>query len=201
VLSLIWNYNRRTMSRATKSGFAAEAQKKIKDKYNPALATEILEWINQVSGQHVSTDGEMEAFMGTLKDGTVLCNLANALKPGTVPKINQGQMPFKLMENINFFLLFVDKDAGIPKTESFMTTDLWDGQDPNSVLICLSALARRADKFGKPSLGPKEAHGEKKHWTEEQLRAGDGIIGLQAGSNKGATQAGMNIGNTRHIVD
>jgi len=165
------------------------------------LATELLEWINQVSGQDVSTDGDMDAFMGTLKDGVALCKLANALKPGTVSKINTGSMPFKLMENINFFLLFVDRDVGIPKTESFMTTDLWDGQDPNSVLICLSALARRADKFGKPTLGPKESIGEKKNWTEEQLRAGDTIIGLQAGSNKGASQAGMNIGNTRHIVD
>jgi len=189
------------MSRATKSGFAAEAQKKIKDKYNPALATEILEWVNNVSGQSVSTDGDMDAFMASLKDGIALCKLANALKPGTIPKINTMQTPFKLMENINFFLLFVDKEVGIPKTESFMTSDLWDGQDPNSVLVCLSALARRADKFGKPTLGPKEAVGEKKNWTEEQLRAGDGIIGLQAGSNKGASQAGMNMGNTRHIVD
>jgi len=38
-------------------------------------------------------------------------------------------------------------------------------------------------------------------FTDEQLRAGEGIIGLQAGSNKGASQAGQNFGKTRAIID
>ena len=46
-------------------------------------------------------------------------------------------------------------------------------------------------KFRKPGLGPKEAEGEKRQWTPHQLKAGETIIGLQAGSNKGATQSGM----------
>ena len=49
--------------------------------------------------------------------------------------------------------------------------------------------------------GPKEAEANKREFTEEQLKAGQGIIGLQMGTNKGANQSGMNIGNTRHIVD
>jgi len=189
------------MSRATKSGFAAEAFQKIQEKYDRALAEQVLHWINEASGQNISTNGEMSEFVKTLKDGRALCNLANALHPGAVKKINTSTMAFKEMENVNFFLDFITKVAGLPKNETFQTVDLYESQDPNSVLICLSALARKADKFGKPTLGPKEAHGEKRQWTDEQLRAGDGIIGLQAGSNKGATQAGMNIGNTRHIVD
>jgi len=188
-------------ARATKSGFAAEAHKKIQDKYNSALASEVLNWINHVSGQNVSTDGDMNEFVATLKDGQVLCKLANALSPGSIPRVNTSAMAFKQMENINYFLQFVESKAAIPKTESFMTTDLFEAQDPNSVLICLSALARRGDKFGKPTLGPREAQGEKRNWTDEQLKAGDTVIGLQAGSNKGATQAGMNIGKTRHIID
>nr|CAD2158151.1 unnamed protein product [Meloidogyne enterolobii] len=53
-------------------------------------------------------------------------------------------------------------------------------------------LARKSEKvFGKPGLGPKEAEGEKRQWTPHQLKAGETIIGLQAGSNKGATQSGM----------
>lgn len=45
----------------------------------------------------------------------------------------------------------------------------------------------------------QEAEGEKRNWTEEQLRASDGVIGLQMGSNKGATASGINMGNTRHM--
>jgi hypothetical protein len=50
-------------------------------------------------------------------------------------------------------------------------------------------------------LGPKESTGEKREWTEEQLRAGDGVIGLQMGTNKGANASGMNMGKPRHIID
>lgn len=37
-------------------------------------------------------------------------------------------------------------------------------------------------------------------FTEEQLRASEGQVNLQMGSNKGATQAGHGgMGNTRHM--
>ena len=48
--------------------------------------------------------------------------------------------------------------------------DLFEGQDPNAVLVCLSALARKGEKFGKTGLGPKEAEVEKREWSEEQLK-------------------------------
>ena len=42
----------------------------------------------------------------------------------------------------------------------------------------------------------------KKKWTKEQLKGGQTFIGLQAGSNKGASQAGMTAyGASRHIAD
>jgi hypothetical protein len=51
---------------------------------------------------------------------------------------------------------------------------------------------------------PTGASGQKKRpkFTKEQLRAGQGFIGLQAGTNKGASQAGMtSFGAGRHIAD
>jgi len=187
------------MSRATKSGFAAEAQAKIYGKYDSGRGALILSWIQQVSGQAINTDGNVENFCEVLKDGKVLCNLANAMQPGVIRKINDTQMAFKQMENINNFLNFVEATVGVPKNESFMTVDLYEKQDPNSVLICLESMARKAGKFGKATLGPKEAEGQKRDWSEEQMRAGDSVIGLQMGSNKGANQSGMSIGNTRHM--
>lgn len=41
----------------------------------------------------------------------------------------------------------------------------------------------------------------KREFTEDQLRAGEGHIGLQAGYNKGATQSGINIGKPRSVHD
>jgi transgelin len=49
-------------------------------------------------------------------------------------------------------------------------------------------------------LGPKQAEENRREFTEEQLRAGEAIIGLQAGTNKGATQAGLNMGASRKII-
>jgi len=56
-------------------------------------------------------------------------------------------------------------------------------------------------KRNGPVLGPAESTENKREFTDEQLRAGEGIIGLQAGSNKGASQAGQNFGKTRAIID
>lgn len=60
-------------------------------------------------------------------------------------------------------------------------------------------FAFQAGNYGKPSIGPKEADKNVRNFTEEQLRAGQGVISLQYGSNKGANQSGINFGNTRHM--
>lgn len=54
--------------------------------------------------------------------------------------------------------------------------------------------------FKGPWLGPKPSDECKRDFSEETLRAGEGMVGLQAGSNKGATQAGQNMGAGRKIL-
>ncbi|KAI1722170.1 calponin homology (CH) domain-containing protein [Ditylenchus destructor] len=184
--------------RAQKSGIAAEAQQKIYNKFEPPLAHEILAWISNLTSEPINTSGEPENFTDVLQDGLILCKLANALSPGSVKKVNTSSMAFKKMENISFFLNFAGQY--VDKSELFQTVDLYEKQDPNAVLVCLSALARKSQKaFGKPGLGPKESEGEKRQFSDEVLRAGDSVIGLQMGSNKGASQSGMIMGNTRHM--
>jgi hypothetical protein len=39
----------------------------------------------------------------------------------------------------------------------------------------------------------------RRDFTEEQLRGGESTLGLQAGYNKGATQAGIAFGRSRHM--
>lgn len=188
-------------NRATKSGLAAEAHSKIQSKYDPQLASQLLIWLKDVMNlEDVDTSGDRETFYKLLKDGQVLCRLINVLQPGSIPekKINNTKMAFKCMENINLFLENVRK-LGVPAEETFQTVDLWEQQNLSSVLICLQSLARKASKFGFKSLGPKEAEANVRSFSDEQLKAGQGIISLQYGSNKGANQSGINFGNTRHM--
>jgi len=185
-------------NRATKSGFAAEAQRKINAKYSDELAQESLEWVRSITQEDFNVAGDMDNFFEVLKDGQLLCRLVNCIKPGIIKKINQSQMAFKCMENINAFLEAA-RDLGVPAQETFQTVDLWERQNLNSVVICLQSLGRKAGTYGKPSIGPKEADKNERHFSEEKLKAGQTIIGLQMGSNKGATQSGINFGNTRHM--
>lgn len=186
------------MNRATKSGIAAEAQSKINAKYSEEQAAECLEWLAVITGGDFSKSGNTDNFYEVLKNGQLLCEVINALKPGQIKKIQKSEMAFKCMENIN---QFVDgaKACGVPPEETFQTVDLWERQNLNAVVICLQSLGRKGAQFGKPSIGPKEAEKNVRHFSDEQLRASEGIVNLQYGSNKGANQSGMSFGNTRHM--
>jgi len=50
-------------------------------------------------------------------------------------------------------------------------------------------------------LGPKLAQENKRGFTEDDIKKGSNIIGLQMGTNKGASQAGMTMGKQRMIID
>ncbi|KAK4320070.1 hypothetical protein Pmani_009036 [Petrolisthes manimaculis] len=186
------------MNRATKSGIAAEAQSKIEAKFSEQQAGECLQWIAEVTGKDMDTTGSADNFYELLKNGMLLCEVINTLMPGQVKKIQTSTMAFKCMENINNFTEGAKK-AGVPSQETFQTVDLWERQNLNSVVVCIQSLGRKGSQFGKPSIGPKESEKNVRQFSDEQRRAGDSVISLQYGSNKGANQAGMSFGNTRHM--
>lgn len=183
--------------RAPKSGFNAQAQAKIASKYNDAIAHETLEWIKLITGEPENTSGDVENFYSVLKDGVLLCKLVNAIQEGSVKKVNQSTMAFKCMENINAFLEAAKK-LGVPSQETFQTIDLWERQNLYSVVTCLQSLGRKAGNFGKPSMGPKEADKNVRHFTDEQLKSGENVISLQYGTNK-HQQSGISFGNKRQM--
>ena len=55
--------------------------------------------------------------------------------------------------------------------------------------------------MGPADYWPKKSEGEKREWTDEQLKAGQSVVSLQMGTNKGASQAGMTMGKQRMIND
>lgn len=168
----------------------AEAEQKI----------EILNWISAVIGEPIDTK---EPFEKVLKDGVILCKLVNKLIPGYVKKINTKGGNFALMENIAAVQKGM-RQYGVPEDELFQPVDLFEARNVKAVVKSLAALARTClnKGFDGPAFGPKMSEENKREFTEEQLRAGrQGHIGLQAGSNKGATQSGINMGKPRSVHD
>ncbi|KAL9969238.1 hypothetical protein ACROYT_G021432 [Oculina patagonica] len=187
-------------SRPKGFGMSAELARKKDAKYDPDLEAQIRDWINQVrGGQVLKPEPDQKDFVDSLKDGVILCELANTV--GGKIKFNQSKMAFKMMENIGKFLSFCD-EMGVPKTDTFQTVDLYEGQNVPQVINGLHAFARKAHSTGKPvpQLGPKEAQANKREFTEEQLREGQNVIGLQMGSNKGASQSGDHFGRPRQVA-
>ena len=167
----------------------AEMRDKTDAKYDPELETQAREWLEKVVGEPFPPG----TFEEALKSGVYLCKAINRIKPGSVPKINDSKMAFKMMENIGRFL-----DActayGVPKSDFFQTVDLYEGQNIPQVINGIHALGRVAQtkNFNGPVLGPKEAKKQERHFDlDEQKKAGQSVIGLQMGSNRGASQAGM----------
>lgn len=69
----------------------------LASKRNPEQEKEAQSWIEEILGAKFPPG---EAFEDVLKDGTVLCQLINKIKPGSVSKINTSGGQFKMMENI-----------------------------------------------------------------------------------------------------
>ena len=58
----------------------------------------------------------------------------------------------------------------------------------------------QAKEHQGPALGPKESTAQKREFSDEKLKDGKNVIGLQMGSNRGASQAGMTpYGASRQI--
>lgn len=195
-------------SRPRGYGLTAEIKGKLEAKYEIDKEQEARLWMEAVLGQpldsSISSDQALGAdrFGNALKDGILLCKLAEKIMgPGTA-KFNTMKVPFKQMENINTFLSACEK-YGVAKTDLFQTVDLYEKQNMWQVVLCLFALGRKAqiNGYSGPALGPREAQRNTRDFSEEQLKAGQGIIGLQMGTNKGASQKGMSFGGQRHIAD
>ncbi|KHD05335.1 hypothetical protein PN36_15290 [Candidatus Thiomargarita nelsonii] len=182
-------------SRPIGYGMTAES-KKTADQFNQELATQVLQWMRVVldeGGLHETANSlpititKYSDFHELLKDGTVLCKLINVIKPGSVKKINESKMAFKMMGNIGNFLDAANKVLGINKYDLFQTVDLYEAQNLPQVIKGVFAFARKAQTivgYNGPVLGGRKAT-NMREFSEEQLRFGEGIFGLQAGENRG----------------
>nr|XP_058919590.1 transgelin-3 isoform X1 [Kogia breviceps] len=197
-------------NRGPSYGLSREVQEKIEQKYDADLENKLVDWVILQCAEDIEHPPPGRAhFQKWLMDGTVLCKLINSLYPPgqePIPKISESKMAFKQMEQISQFLKAAEI-YGVRTTDIFQTVDLWEGKDMAAVqrtLMALGSVAVTKDDGcyrGEPSWFHRKAQQNRRGFSEEQLRQGQNVIGLQMGSNKGASQAGMTgYGMPRQII-
>merc|ERR1711890_57209 len=163
-------------------GLSRECAMKAQAKFSLERAQECVAWLEEVLGRKFEYEGEATGpkdqlqFATLLKDGSILCELINKLEPGSVKKISTMKAPFKQRENIEMYLKGC-KAYGLSEQDLFQVNDLYEHKNLYMVVDNLWTLGGLT---------------QKKAWSS--------VIGLQYGSNKGASQAGMTpYGASRQI--
>lgn len=190
-------------------GLSREVQNKIEKKYDPELEEKLVAWIVSQCPSVGQPESGKTGFQIWLKNGCVLCELINSLYGDNKPikPFKSSGMAFKQMELISLFLTAAE-NYGIPKMDMFQTVDLFEGKDMAAVqrtLMTLGCLAfTKNDGYykGDSHSFHKKAQENKREFSEEQLTEGKNVIGLQMGTNRGASQAGMTgYGRPRQIIN
>jgi len=177
-------------------GLSRECAMKAQAKFDMERAQTALDWIAQLSGKEIEVkDGQLsdsDEFGAILKNGHLLCETINRLRPGTIKKINTMKAPFKERENIEMYLKGCES-YGLKTIDLFQVNDLYEAKNLYTVVDNLFALGGMAQKngFDGPTLGARVSSENKRDFDDSVLKAGQSVIGLQYGSNKGASQAGM----------
>ena len=147
----------------------ADLSKKQAACYDHSAEAQARAWVEAVTKK--SWQG---SFASGLKDGVLLCELFNTIKPGSIAKVNTSAMPFKQMENVSAFLK-ASRALGVPEHSLFETVDLFEEKDISLVVKCLFALGgcvqKQVPSYNGPTLGVKESDKFQRSWTPEERRA------------------------------
>ncbi|KAL5962840.1 Transgelin [Taenia solium] len=215
--------------RAAKSGFARDVQMRIMEKYDAEEAAKVFRWVRLLNpsgnipqvlcdaAQKIPkgiTTVRAEDFHHYLKDGLVLGYLIGCLKPSEASQ-RLGKTMWKVSdkpifetnrqrERIGAFINFC-QEMGVGSASAFQTDQLYEMTNLPQVVICLSQLGVEAQ--AKPGYNGPEGYWMQRHtenrrtFTEEQLKAGESVIGLQMGYTGGANQSGITFGAHRRVTD
>eukprot|EP01132_Coremiostelium_polycephalum_P007426 gene7426-9128_t len=135
-----------------------DIQKKKAQKYDSSLEKLARKWIEDVL-KIEELDLNVSLFEH-LKNGVLLCKLVNTLKPGIIKRINESQISFKQLENIQNYLKACSQ-LGLQDTNLFNSIDLFENKDINLVItniLVLGKFASKVDGYTGPHLA-----GEKKN--------------------------------------
>ncbi|KAE8631774.1 hypothetical protein XENTR_v10001297 [Xenopus tropicalis] len=143
-------------------------------------------------------------FQKGLKDGVILCELMNKLRPHSIPKVNVSRQNWHQLENLSNFIKAMNL-YGMKSVDLFEANDLFENGNMTQVQVSLLALAGLAKSRGMQSevdIGVKYSEKQERNFDDNTKKAGHCVIGLQMGTNKCASQSGMTAyGTRRHLYD
>ena len=132
-------------------------------------------WVGAVTGRQPTTDESLQAW---LKSGVVLCELINAISPGSAAPSTREALAralpmirrLKEIENIGFYSEAARR-YGVPEPDMFVTFDLYDDKNFPAVVRNLHSLGRVAQQrgFGGPTLGARLASKNVRKFSQAQL--------------------------------
>ncbi|KAK6292963.1 calponin-3a [Coregonus clupeaformis] len=180
-------------------GLSAEVKSKIAGKYDMQKEEELRFWIEEVTGMAIGDN-----FQKGLKDGVILGELINKLQPGSIKKINHSQLNWHKLENLGNFIKAI-LAYGMKPNDIFEANDLFENGNMTQVqstLLSLASIAKTKGMHTSCDIGVKYADKQTRHFDDDKIKAGQCVIGLQMGTNKCASQAGMTAyGTRRHLYD
>jgi len=172
-------------------GLDADLKSKQNAKYDTGLETQVVNWIQSVTGESKGGQSVHE----WLKNGQVLCKLANTVRPGIVRKINTMNAPFKQMENITYFM-DAARALGVPEGSLFGTPDLYEDKNMGTVITSLycfgGAVQASCPGFGGPKLGTIAA--------DSKDRKREGMVATQSGGFSTSLQVADPLDSAKGIV-
>ncbi|NXS66479.1 TAGL protein, partial [Pandion haliaetus] len=151
-------------------GMSRDVQSKIEKKYDDELEDRLVEWIVAQCG----------AAVGRPERGRL--GFQVWLKNGIVRGRGRRAMPV------------------LTPLRPSAAKDMAAVQRTLMALGSLAVTKNDGHYHGDPNWFMKKAQEHKREFTESQLKEGKNVIGLQMGSNKGASQAGMSYGRPRQII-
>jgi len=177
-------------------GLDAEVQRKLAAKFDPKKAAQAQAWLEAVTGRRLL--GDLHA---NLKDGIILCEALNRIKPNTVPAINKMHSPFKERENIESYIKGC-KALGMKEVDLFVTVDLYENQNMTQVVDQICTLGGIAQKHNQnlPAFGIKYSEENPRDFSEEQLRAGKEMSSRIAQGSYGYQDESKNPVLSRQII-
>jgi len=124
------------------AGVADQREAKKQEDFDEAVA-----YVEQTTGRTYPGD-----LWEWLKDGTVLCEMVNKIKPGIIPKVGRPGMPFREMENIDMYVN-ATRSLGVKPNNTFRSPDLYEKRVsyPDAIVFNILALQRVVERGGGSS--------------------------------------------------
>lgn len=192
--------------------FDRDLRAKEKAKYDERfleMETEAADWIAEILGDpsvrsyttaaaaaaatDISTSPSEESDLcAHLRDGTILCRLANAVCPDSPIRFKKSKMPFIQMETIAAFLSFCSTRLAIPQHDLFQTIDLYERKNVSQVVQAIHTFSRYAVRQDavrdRRFLGPRLATSQSREFSAAQMNeARNHVNTYQYGKFSGST--------------